>query len=488
MNTINYSVGALALLAAGGLAIADTGGAGVGKPDQVIVIEGRRAPSEAAVSAKSMRYLPFVVPEGVTRITVTKEFDHGPGRRTNTVDLGLFDPRGHGPGGPGFRGWQGGTSHDLVLSGVMDEGRHYIAGPIPAGTWHLAQWYLQSNDYGLGYKYTVTLSFDGPKPPERTPDVPKYDPGVLDPKPGWYPGNLHAHTIHSDGQKTVEALAAMHRALGHRFLAVTDHNTPRQHWELAKAGKAVPDMLLIYGTEITSPGGHANVLNMKPGHWFDFRLDPGDGRLPKVIAEAHAQGALFSANHPFAFCTTCTWRYPEAECETADAVEVWNGAWGADDAKTVALWDSILKMGRKVPAFGGSDFHKDGDSTSPTVWVHAQNLSTPAVMDALRRGRITLSETPKGPRLFLTADNGKAIPGDTVDSMGRLMQVEAKAEGGKGCTLRLVWATGETSMPVTSDDAILGHALPPDARYVRAELLKPGEDICALTNAIYLRP
>jgi hypothetical protein len=163
------------------------------------------------------------------------------------------------------------------------------------------------------YRYTVTFGFDDPTPPKTMPTIPPYRPGVLRRDAGWYAGNLHTHTIHSDGGGTLEELARKNREAGFDFLVSTEHNTARAHWEFATVGQRVPDLLLLPGVEFTSPFGHANILGSKPGHWFDFRYDAGENRFPVTVKEAQRQGAVILANHPFALCTTCPWRYPETE-------------------------------------------------------------------------------------------------------------------------------------------------------------------------------
>jgi hypothetical protein len=55
-------------------------------------------------------YAPFEVPPGVRESGVTYTYDHPPvptGIPGNALDIGLFDERGAGPGGEGFRGWSG---------------------------------------------------------------------------------------------------------------------------------------------------------------------------------------------------------------------------------------------------------------------------------------------------------------------------------------------------------------------------------------------
>lgn len=455
------------------------------RPNETIVIEGRRAAREAAVSATSIRYLPFDVPEGTTGITIHKEFDHGPGPGKNTVDLGLFDPRGHGPGGPGFRGWQGGQSNDLTVTGEVAD-RHALGGPIPPGTWHIAQWYIEATPNGLGYKYTITLKFDGGAPPGEFPPVPTYDPGILNPDSGWYAGSLHNHTHHSDGGQTVERLIALHAAAGYHFVAGTDHNQNRHHWEFAGAAAAHPGILLLFGNEITGPFGHMNVTGITPGYWYDFRWDGGEGRLKQAIAEAHRQGAIATVNHPFQGCTTCYWRHPEQEWVAADAIEVWNGRWCPENEQAMTLWDGLLKQGRHIHALGGSDFHREGNAMVPCVWVNAANLSQPAIMDALRHGRVVVAESPNAPRLYLTV-NGVG-PGGEAPNPGGWLSAEIRVTGGAGFVLRLVRADGARERKVNGDDFVWKEAFRSESvhpAYVRAELRYPDGRMCALTNPVY---
>lgn len=443
--------------------------------EQTIVIEGFRPPSEAVVGTAAMRYLPFEVPPGVTKISVRPQFDHGPDPAVkNTVDLGCFDPRGYDRGGPGFRGWQGGAGNGFDLTGdLASTSTWYLSGPLPAGTWHLAQYFLKSTPTGLKYKYTITLSFDGRKPPSRMPAPAKYAPGTLNPKAGWYAGNLHCHSLHSDGALTLVELAKRNRRFGFDYMASTEHNTSSAHFRFNEVAKEVPDLLLLEGTELTTPGGHANIIGQKPGYWWDFRTQPDDEGMAPLLKEVARQRAIFVVNHPFAMCTSCPWKFQPSEWKGANGIEVWNGAWDMFDEKAVEWWDSLLRQGHRLNAYGGTDYHRGEDPMTPVAWTYADSLSQRAVMEGLRQGRVTLSTAVDGPRIELSLKGSSA---------------RLKVLKGTGKRLLLKGASGLIREEVVAGSDVDLEWQIPNGGFIRAELRDGGPTgpMLAMTNAIFL--
>lgn len=455
------------------------------KPDQTITITGKREASEASWNYKDMRYIPVEVPAGVTKITIRMAFDWGTdASKPRSVETGVFDARGHEFGAPGFRGWQWSRVDDIVVTGDRATTTPlYIPGPLYAGTWHIAQRLTRCPNAGLSYTYNVTFCFDGPTPPQSFAEA-GCDQGILDYCSGWYPGDMHLHTIRSDGKKTLVESIEQHTSAGYRFMVSTDHNTPGAHYDFADAVRRYPKMLLICGEEWTTTSGHANGVGIRPGSLLDFRVDIGDGNLPAVIDTAHQMDALFVVNHPFSI----KWKYPDAEWEKADAIEVWNGPLGPDDTQAIALWASKIDAGRRFGAIGGTDTH-GGASRQPATFVFAKNLSQDAIMDGLRNQHVFLSESPKGPMLIISS--GSALPGDTVKTDADVaVPVQIQVFGGKGKTLRLIWSSSEEKVEVSSEYYRIDRKLRMDTTqkhwYVRAELLKPDGTMSALTNAIYV--
>ena len=85
-------------------------------------------------------YVPFRVPRGVRQIEVDYDFhptDTGLGFTYNVVDIGIFDPSGHGLGNAaGFRGWSGGARRHFRISRTSAT-PGYLAGPITPGVWNI---------------------------------------------------------------------------------------------------------------------------------------------------------------------------------------------------------------------------------------------------------------------------------------------------------------------------------------------------------------
>src|SRR3954465_5886627 len=54
------------------------------------------------------------------------------------------------------------------------------------------------------------------------------DPVAANPEPRWFKGNLHTHSLWSDGNDYPEMIADWYRARGYHFLALSDHNTLSQ--------------------------------------------------------------------------------------------------------------------------------------------------------------------------------------------------------------------------------------------------------------------
>src|SRR5437588_2927423 len=102
-----------------------------------LTLRGSFGPTDLRVYS----HVPFKVPPGVAALRVAYDYSERiPSDPElsggNTLDIGIFDPRGTDAGGPGFRGWSG--SHKLEFTiGETWATPPYLAAPIQRGTWHV---------------------------------------------------------------------------------------------------------------------------------------------------------------------------------------------------------------------------------------------------------------------------------------------------------------------------------------------------------------
>jgi hypothetical protein len=396
------------------------------------VIRKHLTPADAFMSRYV--YVPFDVPEGTTRVEFEYAYDRANG--ANVIDLGLLEPGSLAMGTTAFRGWTGGERTGGFVA-VDDATPGYWPGPIPAGRWQVQLGLYKVGDAGVDVDVTVHTS-SGPTGP--TPALPPRSAEPLARGPRWYSGGLHAHTLHSDGKVTARELATLARQAGLDFLAITDHNNTAHQREKIDA----PGLLVITGEEVTTPGGHANVWGLRGERAFvDFRSLPGDPSLQGVVDQARAQGGLVSINHPYADCFACTWTH--AVPQDLDAIEISNPG-ASNIALAIGLWDTLLREGRRVTAVGASDWHREGQQPIGTasVRVWADELSTPAILGAIRKRRVVVMAdgTTAPPQLTVRSrDQVAGIGEDLSVGPGAALEVEIKCEGEAyaGGRVDLVW-------------------------------------------------
>jgi len=406
-------------------------------------------------------HVPFLVPDGVRAITIAYDYsDRIPSDPLvlggNTLDIGLFDSRG------AYRGWSG--SHKLQFT-VSDTWATpaYVAGPVHAGTWRLLLGPYKVGPHGCEYEVSITFSDDPGEPPPGGPTRINVPPASLDPpaEEGWLRGDLHCHTVYSDGDSWPADMLAEAVTRGLDFLGVTDHNqTGHQADYLSITGQALP--LILPGIEVTTYGGHWNAWGTD--RWWDF-LTPTTEAVDSAMHAAIASGAVVSVNHPKPHGPG--WEYSNAT--GFHTVEVWNGHWHEHNDVSLHWWDTLLRQGRRVFAVGGSDTHHLKGTPHdrlghPTTWAQADR-ALPSVLAALREGRTFISRDVDGPQLYLSRERLRVV-------------------GASGATLLVLSANGiESTRTIRSDDETL--RVHTGARYLRAELRDPRNEMLALTNAVF---
>jgi predicted metal-dependent phosphoesterase TrpH len=270
----------------------------------------------------------------------------------------------------------------------------------------------------------------------------------------WYKGDLHTHSTHSDGDSPVADVIASAESLGFDFFALTDHDTSMvgnpTHW--SDPDYHSEEMVLLYGVEWTSALGHANVWASAPFSYHELWKANQAHDAHAAMQAAHAQGALFSINHPAAFLC-CPWEYDSYH--GADSIEVWNSMYRFPNFSqwTVhRIWDDLLKDGRRIPAVGGSDAHHLVEWQSeffghgnPTTWVYADEHTAEGILAGIKSGHVTISYAPSAVRLDFSADADgdgtyETMAGDTIDH-----------EPGQAISFRIRFASSPEDVPAAEE-------------------------------------
>ncbi len=300
---------------------------------------------------------------------------------------------------------------------------------------------------------------------------------------GWLRGDLHMHTLWSDGDDAVGIVVALAEYLseqeflsfhpdfedGHLdFIAITDHHVTAVATDPEFSSDT---LILIPGQELGGPG-HANLWPLTEA----ISYDPGGDGVTledyQAAADAvHAQGSLFSVNHPMDPGLEFAW-----DLRDPDSVEVWNAGWALGSpaylpedlaaweashgpaspvfrkaallpgmtgcGQALAFYQAQLTRGIHPAVVGGSDRHAFFPVGWPTTWAQAGTADAAGVMDAVRARRTFVSRTPLGPTLDVrvTVDGvvhplGAAV---TIPGAGEDADLVIRVGGAAGGVLRVI--------------------------------------------------
>jgi hypothetical protein len=329
------------------------------------------------------QYLPIEVPSGSSALRVDLQYDSAGA----ALDLGCFSPAE-------FRGWSGGARRSFLIT-ANSATPGYLPGELEPGTWQAVIGLHQIPAAGVRFELTAEATSGSPLLAEAVEPAPELTdrPARRDLPAAagmrWLAGDLHSHTVHSDGVLTVPELARFAASRGLDFLAVTDHNTISHHRELPAAA-AGNQIVLVPGQEVTTERGHANALGDLP--WVDFRQTPD-----QWLATTEVGGGLLSVNHPIG--GQVSWTIPMRR--RPPLIEVWHWSWL--DPRWTAPLSWWLAWHPGAIAVGGSDWHRPGSDAppgSPTTWVLSEVAEPAAVVAAIGDGRVAISASRDGPVLL----------------------------------------------------------------------------------------
>lgn len=267
----------------------------------------------------------------------------------------------------------------------------------------------------------------------------------------WLRGNLHTHTLESDGDSTPAEVVQWYASHGYDFLAITDHDKITV--------TAAEGIVLIPGEEVT------DRLPKKPLHVNAIGLTkvvkPQGGATPVEVLQRNIDavreaGGIALINHP-----SFGWAFGAAELvqlRGATLLEIASGHpyVNAEGPPSVeSMWDKMLTGGKRIWGVAVDDMHHlkrvwDSDVVLPGkawVMVRSEKREAAAIIDALKRGDFYASTgveleayetTPKSIALRVKEKNGAHYRVRFIGSGGRLLQetvgpeAEYTMRGGEG--------------------------------------------------------
>ena len=327
----------------------------------------------------------------------------------NLLNWNLYEPSGR------FRGrwdWCEEEPQPPVRVSSQASTRGFLDGPVPPGRWcvvlevHLVC--TPSCCYELlieqqeAAPVTNSCSLRSPGSSlerDGTESSPEPAP-LVNLRPGWLCGEMHAHSDHSDDRYSVAELARRACREGLAFVALTDHNTTSGHAE----AEADSSMLFLRGEELTTFRGHFGLYGV--ANTVEWHCQGRARTIREIADELRAQGVLLSLAHPFhvgdPVCTGCRWPGDDPRPDRFDLLELWSGCWAersVEIRRALALCDRWWDQGLAPVAIAGRDWHgplqddRAGSRFARTV-VAAASPNASEVLKGLRRGAVYLSVGP----------------------------------------------------------------------------------------------
>lgn len=319
----------------------------------------------------------------------------------------LFDPSGTFRGHVQCQGGPGPREQRFVVSELFAS-PGCIAGAIGPGHWTVRidlDRFRESGEYSLRVvlgagAVGAVLSEPAGNPayaahPQRTEG--EAHAAESQAAPVWLKGELHSHSVHSDGQNSVNEILAEVSRLGLDFFALSDHFT-WSHWAELSAAAAELDkpLVVVPSIEVTTHLGHANAHGLHS--WPNVYVDGEGWNCSDLAATVHAEGGLIGVNHPFS--GQQAWRRSDIGWGEIDLLEVVNHGQDANNDAAIGLWDRVLAQGFDVTAVAGTDCHNINDPEQALgqvfTSVRCTERSLSALIEGLRAGATVVS---RGSRL-----------------------------------------------------------------------------------------
>lgn len=286
----------------------------------------------------------------------------------------------------------------------------------------------------------------------------------------WFKGNLHTHTVNSDGDSTPDDVVRWYRERDYQFLVLTDHNYLTSVDGLNAVHGADDKFLVVKGEEVTDRFGdkplHVNGLEV------ERLVTPTGGQsvldvVQRMVDGIRAARGVPSINHPnFGWAIS-----PDelGQLQRTRLFEVFNGhptvnnLGGGGVPSLEETWDRILSSGKMLYGIAVDDAHyfkRPEDPTAPRpgkgwVYVRSPRLEGRALVEALERGDFYSST---------------GVQMQTVDASTTALSLAVKTEPSSKYRIQFIGRQGRILSDVITPTA--SYTFKGDEGYVRAKVLE----------------
>lgn len=292
-----------------------------------------------------------------------------------------------------------------------------IPGEIFEGEWHI-QFDISKVKFPVEIYIRVYIDENED---ERSIIYPFIEKRIIRDQPGWYCGELHSHSIESDGDLSVNQLIQRASLSNLDFLSITDHFTISQWWKIDDS--SLSKILIINSLEITSQKGHANIHGINK--WVNVFIDDNEWTANDAAIETHIQEGLLCINH--AFSGDLGWRHFNFDWNHADLIEIYHSLEGPNNDAQIGLWDSLLRQGYRIIGVAGTDCHNPDNENERlgrlVTWVFGNNLSQKEIINGLKKGRVYISLGPLFDFHIENSESSVVCMGESIDSKGKSLKL-----------------------------------------------------------------
>ena len=255
---------------------------------------------------------------------------------------------------------------------------------------------------------------------------------LISPNKKQYKANLHCHSVHSDGKRTPEELKKMYKDRGYSILSITDHETPKNHSYLTD-----DKFIAITGYEAYIRRGKDCAYDVygKEVHLNLFAKDPNNetivGYMPAyckyISPEIQEKYNKVGTDKEREYSVEYINEFIKLAKDTGYMVTYNHPVWSMEDEADIldydgyfsmemcnyssfllnhmeyngALYDKMLRMGKKVFCHSADDNHNGHGEDTPQcdsfggfAMIMPEEFTYDGIINAMEKGEMYSSMGP----------------------------------------------------------------------------------------------